>query len=80
MLFLTPTYPAAIFSGLKIVARFNELYFYQKRLLELLISNQDITSMFGSAIQVLPSDFGEYLNAFFNAVVVVVCFFILFYN
>ena len=33
------------------------------------------TSRFGSAIQVLPSDFGEYLNAFFNVIVVVVFFF-----
>ena len=32
------------------------------------------TSRFGSAIQVLPSDFGEYLNAFFNAIAVVVFF------
>ena len=30
------------------------------------------TSRFGSAIQVLPSDIGEYLSSFFNAVVVVV--------
>ena len=30
------------------------------------------TSKFGSAIQVLPSDIGEYFSSFFNAVVVVV--------
>ena len=30
--------------------------------------------MFGSDIQVLPSDFGEYLNEVFNAIVVVVFF------
>ena len=29
------------------------------------------TSRFGSAIQVLPFDIGEYLNSFFNPVVVV---------
>ena len=29
-------------------------------------------SRFGSAIQVLPSDIGEYLSSFFNAIVVVV--------
>ena len=32
------------------------------------------TSRFGSAIQIIPSDFGEYLNAFFNTIVVVVFF------
>ena len=32
------------------------------------------TSRFGSAIQVLHSDFGEYLNPFFNDIVVVVFF------
>ena len=37
------------------------------------------TSRFGSAIQVLPSDFGEYLSSFFNPVDVVLIF-ILFYN
>ena len=35
------------------------------------------TSSFGSAIQVLPSDIGEYLSSFFNPVVVVVFIFIL---
>ena len=35
--------------------------------------------MFGAAIQVLPSDIGEYLSSFFNAVVVVFILF-LFYN
>ena len=30
------------------------------------------TSRFGSAMQVLPSDIGEYLSSFFNAIVVVV--------
>ena len=37
------------------------------------------TSRFGSAIQVLPSDIGEYLSPLFNHVVVVV-FIFLFYN
>ena len=30
------------------------------------------TSRFGSAIQLLPSDIGEYLSSLFNAIVVVV--------
>ena len=33
------------------------------------------TPRFGSAIQVLPSDTGEYLSSFFNAVVAVVFYF-----
>ena len=37
------------------------------------------TSRFGSAIQVLPSDFGEYLNAFFNTIVEVVVFFLFYF-
>ena len=32
MLFLTPTYPIAVLYGLRIVALFNELQFYKKRL------------------------------------------------
>ena len=32
------------------------------------------TSSFGSAIQVLPSDIGEYLSSFFNPIVVVFIF------
>ena len=32
------------------------------------------TSKFGSAVQVLPSDIGEYLSSFFNPVVVVFIF------
>ena len=43
LLFLTPTYPTSIFSGLQIVALLNELLFYKKRLLELLIFNQGIS-------------------------------------
>ena len=31
MLFLTPTYPTAVLSGLRIVAIFNELWFYKKK-------------------------------------------------
>ena len=30
------------------------------------------TSRFGSAIQLLPSDIGQYLSSFFNAITVVV--------
>ena len=43
------------------------IYYFSK-----LLTN---TSRFGSAIQVLPSDIGEYLSSFFNAVVVVVFYF-----
>ena len=43
MLFLTPTYPTAALSGLQIVALFNKLQFYKKRLLELLNFNQEIS-------------------------------------
>ena len=42
LLFLTPIYPTAVLSGLRIVVLFNELQFYKKRLLELLIVNQEI--------------------------------------
>ena len=34
-------YPTAVLYGLRIVALFNKLYFYKKRLLELLIFNQE---------------------------------------
>ena len=40
MVFLTPSYPAAVLFVLRIEALFNELWFYKKRLLELLIFNQ----------------------------------------
>ena len=33
LLFLTPTYPTAVLSGLRIAALFNKLEFYKKRLL-----------------------------------------------
>ena len=44
----------------------------KKKIFNYLKSN---TSRFGSAIQVLPSDIGEYLSSLFNAVVVVVFYF-----
>ena len=37
MLFLALTYPTALLSGLKIIAVFNEIQFYKKRLLEVSI-------------------------------------------
>ena len=38
-----------------------------------------ITEILERFTQVLPSDFGEYLNAFFNAIVVVVFFFLFYF-
>ena len=40
---LTPTYPTAVLSWFRFTALFSELIFYKKRLLELLISNQEIS-------------------------------------
>ena len=42
LLFLTPTYPIIVLSELIIIVLFNELKFYKKRLLELLIFKQEI--------------------------------------
>ena len=50
LLFLTPTYPTAVFSGLRIVVLFNKLWFYKKDQLELLIANQGIGFIFKNEI------------------------------
>ena len=41
--FFTPTYPTAVLSGHRIVALFNELWFYKWKLLELIFFNQGIS-------------------------------------
>ena len=40
---MTPTYPTAVFYGLRIVALFNKLYFYKKKAIRIIIFNQQIS-------------------------------------
>ena len=46
LLFLTPTYPNAVLSGLRIVAIFSKLWFYKKKLFEFSTKNSHTSLLF----------------------------------